>query len=84
MFNRVVIITNVETEEFFFSTNHSQPISNPDFVPCTYYLPFKIVPREGFESGVIKTAEDLERFKIHCGGKLIENPNRKYRVEGKN
>jgi hypothetical protein len=48
------------------NTKHRSLPASPsqrDWVPCTIYLPYHIVPREGFEDGVIKDKDDYIRFR---------------------
>ncbi len=81
----LVTLENCTIKQYFFSTDHCQQIrstvplpaspSQRDWVPCTIYLPYHIVPREGFEDGVIKDKDDYIRFRAHCGDTLIKNPD---------
>lgn len=80
---QVVTISNVETREYFVSTDHCQPTKElgPHWVPCTHYLPYRIVPRPGFESGIIATVEECIRFEDMYNTR-IPNPDPKYAVMG--
>lgn len=67
----------------FYSTKHGfaytdikdQRLLPDNFVPCTTTIPYKIAPREGFESGYLDTAADMMRFDTHCNPEspLIES-----------
>ena len=71
----VITVDNVETGEFFFSTEHSDQGLGDKWVPVTHYLPQEVKPRPGFESGIIKDREDLREFNELCGEKEIPNPD---------
>ena len=63
---QIVTISNVNTDEFFFSTDHCQPHNLGEcWISCSIRLPMWIVPRENFEDGWIRTKEDYLRFLIH-------------------
>lgn len=76
----VIILDNIDTREFFFTTDHCQPVDNKNYVPVTFYLPYHIVPREHFETGILNTQKDIKRFLEHCGSKEIANPNKEYQA----
>lgn len=71
----ITTVENVDTGEFFFSTEHSDQGLGEPWVPVTYYLPRYVTPRSGFERCVIKNKEDLKTFKEVCGHEEISNPN---------
>ena len=79
MENRIVIIRNVETDEWFFSTNHCQSGLSSNWVPCTMTSPYNITPREGFEEGILKSLNDFRRFE-NIDGSEIDNPNPEFKV----
>lgn len=73
-FNEIVIIFNVETNEFFFTTDHCQETTN-EWVPVTYYLPINVKERKELPTGIVKTKEDL--VNIFCSDlEEIKNPNK--------
>lgn len=60
----IIVIQNVETLEYFFTTDHCQDVSDEKLVPCTHYSSDKKFIREHFYSD----------------GKEISNPNPKYQA----
>jgi len=80
---RISIIQNVDTNEYFFTKDHCQPMPyGSSWVPTTFTLPYSISPREGFESGIIENQKDIKRF-LNTYNKEIENPNASYKIGGK-
>lgn len=73
--NPIITVQNVETDEFFFSTEHSDQGLGEPWVPVTHYLPKEVAPRPGFESGMIRNRKDLKKFNELCGEKEIPNPD---------
>jgi hypothetical protein len=71
----VIVIDNVKTNEYFFTKDHCQPTVGENLVPVTYYMPYHIKPRPGFESGIIENKEGMKRYFEHCGQKEILNPD---------
>ena len=60
MNNQIVVISNMNDNTYFFSKNHCQNHGlSSNFVPCTHYLPSKVVPRECVPDGIIKNVKDL-------------------------
>jgi hypothetical protein len=78
MNDTITTIVNVETNEYFFSTDHCQDMEDENWVPVSWGMPGHIVPREGFEDGLIKNYDDYRRYKKACGYTEIKNPNPKY------
>jgi hypothetical protein len=73
----IVIHSNYDRKEYFFSTYHCQSNTPEGFVVTSFYLPFGIVPRPEFPNGWIDTVEDLVR--LHFGNsKEIHNPDPLY------
>jgi hypothetical protein len=89
MFREITEISNVETGEWFFSTDHCQTVKDKtisyseSLVPCSIFLPFHITPREGFESGIINSYDEYRKFLESCGHKEIRNPNPLFQPEEK-
>lgn len=56
----------------FYTTNHcyAYKVLPENFASCTTYSPRRIVPRPGFESGVLENAADELRFEQHCNPQL--------------
>ena len=71
----IVIHQNVKTGDFFISTDHCQLNTTEDFVPVTFYMPYHITARKGFEEGIIRTKTDMKRYLESNGDKEIANPN---------
>lgn len=76
----IIIHQNVNTGEYYFSIDHCQPNINKDFVPITFYLPYHIKSRPGFESGIINNKQDMKRFLELNGDKEILNPIPEYQA----
>lgn len=75
--NKIITISNINTNEYFFTTDHCQKHNlGSDWVPCTFTIPMTCSPRKGLESGVINT---LEEWRIVFGGKscVIGSPDNK-------
>lgn len=52
-----------EKKWYFFSNDHCLGLDTfQHVVPCSSYLPSKIVAREGFEDGLIKTVDEMIRL----------------------
>ena len=70
----VDVITNVETQDFFFTDDYCLGVDYlPDvWVPCTTQLPTHVVPRENLPDGVVDT---LDKYILifHPEGRLIES-----------
>lgn len=82
--DRVVVHTNVNTGDYFFSTDHCQKTHAPQtyptesgWVPTTYYLPQGCVPRPSLPEGVIRTQADVVTI-FHHGDREIPNPDPRY------
>ncbi len=60
MKKQIVVISNMDDNTYFFSTNHCQDHGlGINFVPCTHYLPSRVEPRESVPDGIIKNVKDL-------------------------
>lgn len=76
--NVIISISNEDTKEVFFSTDHCQKHDKgSSFVPCTYSLPMNVVPREGIEDGIVDTREKLIRV-FYSDFTIIPNPDPKF------
>ncbi len=76
----IITISNEETKEMFFTTNHCQNHDKgQSFVSCTYRLPMRVVPREGVEDGFIDTREKLIKV-FYSDFNIIKNPNPKFQA----
>lgn len=77
----IITIQNVETEQYFFTTNHCQEHGlGSNWVPCTYGpLPGYVTPRKELPSGIINNKEDYklvfgQRYFINGPAEEIPNP----------
>ena len=70
----VDVITNVETQDFFFTDDYCLGVDYlPDvWVPSTTRLPLRVVPRETLPDGVV---DKLDKYILvfHPEGRLIES-----------
>lgn len=73
MKKQIVVISNVDSGEYFFSTDHCQNhgLGNK-FVPCTHYIPSCVVPRDSVPDGIVKNVSDLVAVFYYD---MIEIPN---------
>lgn len=71
----IIIVSNVKTNEYFFTKDHCQPTVGEDLVPVTFYMPYHIKPRPGFESGIILDREGMKRYFASNGDIEIPNPD---------
>lgn len=56
----IIVISNLENNTYFFSTDHCQKHNlGNNFVPCTHGVPSYVVPRESLPDGMIKNVKDL-------------------------
>lgn len=76
----IITISNLNTMEFFFTTNHCQKhaLSN-DWVSCTTDLPMSVVPRESLPSGIITNKEEYLKV-FERGLTEIPNPQPEYQA----
>lgn len=75
---RVTIISSLDRKIFFQSTDHCQKhkLGN-DFVPTTYKLPMKVIPRKSLPSGLIRNIDEL--ISIFYDDMIeITNPDKNY------
>lgn len=70
----ITIIENVNTDEYFFTTDHCQKMNDPDWIPTTFYLPMKVAPRKGLEDGMIKDKDGIRILESLI--KEIPNPDK--------
>lgn len=87
--NQIIIICNVDTNEYFFTTDHCQPHNlGEQWVSTTNTLPMQVTPRESLPSGIITNKEEYKL--IFCRRvpysdiveyyKEISNPDPKYQA----
>ncbi len=74
---RVILHSNLERGEYFFSTDHCQPKTPAGFVPITTTLPHRVTPRPALPSGVVATIEEMVLI-YHDDQKEIPNPDPRY------
>ena len=72
MSRRSVEDSDQEKDIFFFSTDHCQGVKG--FVPCTFYLPHEVVPRECLPDGIVCDKQDIINI-YFSDGVEIPNPN---------
>jgi hypothetical protein len=69
--------------KYFFSTDHcqalreGQSIDRDVWTPCTFYLPTYVVPRPGFEDGMLRTLADWIRL-FQPNDEEISNPDPRF------
>jgi len=56
--NYLIVVSNDDTKEYFISDKHDD-YGLKGFIPVTHYLPSHVVPRKGFENGILKTPQDI-------------------------
>lgn len=81
----IITISNVNTGEFFFTTDHCQPHQlGSEWVSCTYGpLPGHVVARESLPSGLVENKEDYKKVFVGmdwCPAVEIPNPNPLYQA----
>ena len=81
----VIIHCNDGRKEYFFSTDHCQGVKEGDikldkaWVPTTFHLPQRVVPRPAFPTGWISSVADV--IKLHFSDYTeIQNPDTRYKV----
>lgn len=83
MHRSVIIMSNMDRGEYFFSTDHCQRIHAPEtfpsgsWVPTTFYLPQGCVPRPSLPTGLIDSRADIVTI-FHQGDREIPNPDPRY------
>ena len=71
----IVVISNMDNSTYFFSKDHCQNHGMGDsFVPCTHYIPSRVVPRKSVPDGIIKNITDLVAV-FYDDMVEIDNPN---------
>ena len=81
----VTVFENLESGQFFFSTDHSQRFPSnqesalEEFVPVTTYLPMPVRPCPEIPSGMLTTREDVVVYS-HKGQQEIPNPDPAYQA----
>lgn len=71
----IITISNVNTGEYFFTTDHCQNHNlGPDWVSTTSTIPMEVVARECLPDGIIRNKEDYKKI-FHAEGKEIPNPD---------
>jgi hypothetical protein len=78
----IVIHSNSDRREYFFSTDHCQGVHASNtypkgFVPTTFHLPHYVVPRPTCPSGWVRTVADVILI-YHPGDREIPNPDPSY------
>ncbi len=70
--------------EYFFTTDHIQSEREDgnvpgEFIPTTYTIPQRVVPRKGCDDGIV---DSKEKWKVvyGLGEEEIPNPNPKYQA----
>lgn len=59
MRSNIITFSNLETREYFFSTDYCQEHGMGDnFVSCAYRIPNYVKPRESRPSGLINSIQD--------------------------
>lgn len=75
MKNQVVVISNMNNNTYFFSTDHCQNHGlGSNYVSTTHYLPSQVKPRESVPDGIINDVKDLVAVFYH-DMKEIPNPD---------
>lgn len=76
----IITIGNLDTKEYFFTTDHCQNHNlGNGWVPVTIYLPMVVVKRESCPDGVIRDKETYKKvFYTDC--KEIPNPNAEFQA----
>jgi len=74
----VVIHSNHESKEYFFSIDHLQPVPE-GFVPTTFRLPHPARPREDIPFGWVETKEDVATAYFDSMNE-VPNPDDSYRL----
>jgi ribA/ribD-fused uncharacterized protein len=82
--NEIVALHCSDPNTYFLSIDHCQRLGSKvqlhNFCPITYYLPYKVRPRAGFESGVVNNLEDFRLYMKVCKCVEIENPDPLFRI----
>lgn len=81
----IITTENVNTGEWFYTTDHCQHLENDpnstEWVSCAYGpLPGHCEPRKGLENGLITNKTDYELV-FHEGIAPIANPNPNYQAQ---
>lgn len=75
---QIITISNIETKEYFFTTDHCQDHNlGSSWVPVTAYVPMDVVPRKELPSGRIENKEDYKKV-FYNDYKEIQNPDSKF------
>lgn len=61
------------TNDHCFGYKHGTHYLGEDFVPSTFYLPSRVVPRPGLESGIVSTLADLMLVYVDKDERIIES-----------
>lgn len=83
---RIILHTNNDRKEYFFSLDHCQAIKAPatypqggGWVPTTFYLPMNVLSRPSLPSGIVATREDLIAV-FYFDGVEIPNPDPRFAI----
>lgn len=72
--NVIIFIENVETNEYFFTSKHSQQGLSNDWVPVTIYIPHQVEKRASLPDGIVKNKDDVKKVYL-SKSKEIKNPD---------
>ena len=76
----LIVISNVNTGEYFFTKDHCQDHKlGSNWVPCTMRLPIHVVKRASCPDGLVKTKEEYKKV-FHPNGIEIVNPDPVYQA----
>jgi len=76
----IITISNVDTDEYFFTTDHCQKHNlGNSWVPCTTTIPITVAVREALPTGIVNNKEDYKKvFDTHM--REIPNPQPEYQA----
>lgn len=76
----IITINNVDTGEYFFTTDHCQPHNlGKQWVPVTTRLPMTVVPRRTCPDGIVGDRETYVKV-FHASGREIRNPESNFQA----
>ena len=80
MKKQIITISNIDTKEYFFTTNHCQDHNlGNSWVSCTYTIPMYVEPRKSVPDGIIKDKADLVSV-FYDDMIEISNPDSKFKI----
>ena len=81
----IITISNLDKNQFFFTTDHCQPHNlGSSWVSCTSTLPMVVTPRKSLPTGIITNKAEYK--KVMCNGfggepmEDIPNPQPEYQA----